>query len=209
MFVNCTANFKESSIIGYVLVLWGALVGGSDFLIKKSMHLIFFYTFFHDAKLQLSIPVCNSFHCFQAVITAFIFHIISADGSLILQFHKIWGQLMKTGYQNSRFSHQVLPSALLVNFPWSVHLIATRVHQFTAAIFFCCVQKFLCNLIDIGMCFSIATVLIQVTGGMLRQVERFACLYTSHVTNLCYYSPDKSYRTSEDYMPHELEGMGF
>jgi hypothetical protein len=62
------------------------------------------------------------------------------------RFHKIWGQLMKTGYQNSRFSHQV---------------------------------------------------------------ERFACLYTSHVTNLCYYSPDKSYRTSEDYMPHELEGMGF
>jgi uncharacterized protein (DUF1684 family) len=40
------------------------------------------------------------------------------------------------------------------------------------------------------------------------QVERFACLYTSHVTNLCYYSPDKSYRTTEDFMPHELEGIG-
>jgi hypothetical protein len=142
MSVNCTANFKESSIIGYVLVLWGALVGGSDFLIKKSMHLILFNTFFHDAKLQLSIPVCNSFHCFQAVVTALIFHIISADDSLILQFHKIWGQLMKTGYQNSRFSHQVLPSALLVNFPWSVHLIATRVHQFTAAIFFVVSRNF-------------------------------------------------------------------
>ncbi|CAM6028383.1 unnamed protein product [Sphagnum balticum] len=61
------------------------------------------------------------------------------------QFHKTWGQLMKTGYQNSRFSHQV---------------------------------------------------------------ERFACLYTSQVTNLCYYSPDKSYRTTEDFMPHELEGIG-
>lgn len=24
-----------------------------------------------------------------------------------LQFHKVWGQLMKTGYQNSRFAHQV------------------------------------------------------------------------------------------------------
>ena len=24
-----------------------------------------------------------------------------------LQFHKTWGQLMKTGYQNSRFAHQV------------------------------------------------------------------------------------------------------
>lgn len=23
------------------------------------------------------------------------------------QFHKVWGQLMKTGYQNSRFAHQV------------------------------------------------------------------------------------------------------
>jgi hypothetical protein len=59
------------------------------------------------------------------------------------RFHKTWGQLMKTGYQNSRFSHQV---------------------------------------------------------------ERFACLYTSHVTNLCHYSPNKSYRTTEDSMPHELQG---
>ncbi|CAI5960266.1 unnamed protein product [Closterium sp. NIES-64] len=58
------------------------------------------------------------------------------------QFHPVWGQLMKTGYQNSRFAHQV---------------------------------------------------------------ERFACLYTSHVTNLGYYSPDKSYRTCEDFMPHELD----
>ena len=47
------------------------------------------------------------------------------------RFHKIWGQLMKTGYQNSRFAHQV---------------------------------------------------------------ERFACLYTSHVSNLSFYSPNKSYR---------------
>ena len=38
------------------------------------------------------------------------------------------------------------------------------------------------------------------------QVERFACLYTSFVTNLCYYSPNKSYRTTEDFMPHELQG---
>ena len=47
------------------------------------------------------------------------------------RFHGVWGQLLKTGYQNSRFGHQV---------------------------------------------------------------ERFACLYTSHVSNLCFYSPDKSYR---------------
>ncbi|KAJ8450707.1 hypothetical protein Cgig2_021179 [Carnegiea gigantea] len=57
------------------------------------------------------------------------------------KFHKIWGQLMKTGYQNSRFAHQV---------------------------------------------------------------ERFACLYTSQVTNLSLYSPDKYYRPSEDFMPHEF-----
>ncbi|KAL3681953.1 hypothetical protein R1sor_024909 [Riccia sorocarpa] len=59
-----------------------------------------------------------------------------------LLFHKVWGQLMKTGYQNSRFGHQV---------------------------------------------------------------ERFACLYTSQVTNLCHYSPEKLYRPTEDYMPHEMD----
>ncbi|KAF8406434.1 hypothetical protein HHK36_008521 [Tetracentron sinense] len=58
------------------------------------------------------------------------------------KFHKVWGQLMKTGYQNSRFAHQV---------------------------------------------------------------ERFACLYTSQVTNLSFYSPDKYYRPSEDFMPHEYD----
>ncbi|EPS70199.1 hypothetical protein M569_04560, partial [Genlisea aurea] len=57
------------------------------------------------------------------------------------QFHEVWGQLMKTGYQNSRFAHQV---------------------------------------------------------------ERFACLYTSQVSNLGLYSPDKYYRPSEDFMPHEF-----
>lgn len=58
------------------------------------------------------------------------------------KFHKVWGQLMKTGYQNSRFAHQV---------------------------------------------------------------ERFACLYTSQVSNLGLYSPHKYYRPSEDFMPHEFD----
>uniref|UniRef100_A0A0A9DGG0 Uncharacterized protein n=1 Tax=Arundo donax TaxID=35708 RepID=A0A0A9DGG0_ARUDO len=58
------------------------------------------------------------------------------------KFHKVWGQLMKTGYQNSRFAHQV---------------------------------------------------------------ERFACLYSSQVTNFGLYSPNKYYRPSEDYMPHEFD----
>ncbi|MCO5548089.1 hypothetical protein L7F22_001547 [Adiantum nelumboides] len=61
------------------------------------------------------------------------------------KFHKIWGQLMQTGYQSSRFANQV---------------------------------------------------------------ERFACLYTSQVTNLCYYSPDKCFRTTEDFMPHEIKSLG-
>lgn len=61
------------------------------------------------------------------------------------KFHKVWGQLMKTGFQNSRFAHQV---------------------------------------------------------------ERFACLYTSQVTNLGLYSPDKYYRPSEDFMPHEFDIFG-
>ncbi|KAF6166649.1 hypothetical protein GIB67_005511 [Kingdonia uniflora] len=65
-----------------------------------------------------------------------------AQRDLHQKFHKVWGQLMKTGYQNSRFAHQV---------------------------------------------------------------ERFACLYTSQVTNLALYSPDKYYRPSEDFMPHEFE----
>ncbi|RID56112.1 hypothetical protein BRARA_G03335 [Brassica rapa] len=57
------------------------------------------------------------------------------------KFHNVWGQLMKTGYQSSRFAHQV---------------------------------------------------------------ERFACLYTSQVSNLRLYSPDKYYRPSEDFMSHEF-----
>ncbi|WOG97823.1 hypothetical protein DCAR_0417164 [Daucus carota subsp. sativus] len=61
------------------------------------------------------------------------------------KFHKVWGQLMKTGYQNSRFAHQV---------------------------------------------------------------ERFACLYASQVTNLSLYSPDKYYRPSEDFLPHEFDILG-
>ncbi len=56
------------------------------------------------------------------------------------EFHPVWGLLLKTGYQNSRFSNQI---------------------------------------------------------------HRFACLYTSHVGNLRYYSPNKSYRGLQDEMPHD------
>ncbi|KAG9147085.1 hypothetical protein Leryth_005319 [Lithospermum erythrorhizon] len=60
------------------------------------------------------------------------------------KFHHVWGQLMKTGHQNSRFAHQV---------------------------------------------------------------ERFACLYTSQVSNLSLYSPDKYYRSTGEFMPHEIDIM--
>ena len=35
------------------------------------------------------------------------------------------------------------------------------------------------------------------------QIGRFACLYTSHVGNLSYYSPNKSYRALQDELPHD------
>jgi HAD superfamily 5'-nucleotidase-like hydrolase len=57
------------------------------------------------------------------------------------EFHRVWGQLMKTGYQNSRFA---------------------------------------------------------------AQVENYACLYTSRLTNLRHYSPNLSYRSSRDLMPHDF-----
>jgi HAD superfamily 5'-nucleotidase-like hydrolase len=56
------------------------------------------------------------------------------------KFHPVWGELMKTGHQNSRFA---------------------------------------------------------------AQVENYACLYTSKFTNLRFYSPNKSYRSTRDYMPHD------
>lgn len=36
------------------------------------------------------------------------------------------------------------------------------------------------------------------------QVEEYACLYTSRVSNLFYYSPLQSFRSPRDLMPHEL-----
>ncbi|XP_015933878.1 uncharacterized protein LOC107460071 isoform X1 [Arachis duranensis] len=68
-----------------------------------------------------------------------------AQRKLHQKFHEPWGQLLKTGYQNSRFAHQV---------------------------------------------------------------ERFACLYSSQVSNLALYSPDKYYRPSEDFMQHEFGVVG-
>ena len=38
------------------------------------------------------------------------------------------------------------------------------------------------------------------------QVERYACLYTSHVGNMLSYSPLKSFRSKEDILAHE-EGL--
>jgi len=57
------------------------------------------------------------------------------------KFHPTWGELMKTGHQNSRFA---------------------------------------------------------------AQVENYACLYTSKFTNLRFYSANKSFRSTRDYMPHDV-----
>jgi HAD superfamily 5'-nucleotidase-like hydrolase len=58
-----------------------------------------------------------------------------------VKFHDVWGELMKTGQQNSRFA---------------------------------------------------------------AQVEDYACLYTSKFTNLMNYSLNKGFRSTRDYMPHDL-----
>jgi hypothetical protein len=57
----------------------------------------------------------------------------------------VWGQLFKTGYQNSQYAHQV---------------------------------------------------------------ERFACIYTSHASNLLFYSPLKSHKGRLDAMAHDETGGG-
>ena len=61
-------------------------------------------------------------------------------GLYLQAFHPVWGQLFKTGYQSSRYAHQV---------------------------------------------------------------ERYACLYTSHAANMLFYSPLKSYKGRLDSMTHE------
>eukprot|EP00198_Chlamydomonas_reinhardtii_P009220 XP_001698557.1 predicted protein [Chlamydomonas reinhardtii] len=38
------------------------------------------------------------------------------------------------------------------------------------------------------------------------KIERYACLYTSHVSNLAFFSPDKSWMGRMDVMAHEAEG---
>lgn len=91
-----------------------------------------------------------------------------------LQFHKVWGQLMKTGYQNSRFAHQVM------------YLYKKNMYsdfQQSTEMFYLCISN-------------------------TPQVERFACLYCSQVTDFGLYSPNKYYRPSEDYMPHEFDVLG-
>lgn len=40
-----------------------------------------------------------------------------------------------------------------------------------------------------------------------RQLEDFACLYTSFATNLLFYGHDHYFRSAMDYLPHELEQL--
>ena len=39
------------------------------------------------------------------------------------------------------------------------------------------------------------------------QVQEYACLYTSHVSNLANFSPDTSFRAPSDLMPHDRDTM--
>ena len=41
----------------------------------------------------------------------------------------------------------------------------------------------------------------------MMQVKRFACLYTSQVSNLGSFSPEKYYTPSEDLMQHEYSSF--
>jgi 5'-nucleotidase len=97
------------------------------------------------------------------------------------RYHPVWGQILKTGYQNSRFAHQVTRdnsgvynlscSRLVKSFwLWQARLMAVGT---------------LCALRYIHP-----------------QIERFACLYTSHVSNLCFASPNKRWIGRLDYMAH-------
>ncbi|NRA75599.1 MAG: hypothetical protein HRU16_06615, partial [Planctomycetes bacterium] len=40
-----------------------------------------------------------------------------------------------------------------------------------------------------------------------RQLEDYACTYTSNATNLIFYPPNHYFRSPMDYLPHELESM--
>lgn len=102
----------------------------------------------------------------------------------LFQFHRVWGQLMKTGYQSSRFAHQV------------------GVNSFNL--------KLIHIMLNDNVCTSLyCSLYIWLSLYSIMQVQRFACLYTSQVTNLSLYSPDKYYRPSGDLLPHENDMLGW
>ncbi|KAM5564890.1 hypothetical protein ABKV19_019106 [Rosa sericea] len=111
-------------------------------LIEDKMHHLKWSLKFEDISAEGKQQLSSEYKALESQRDQVRFSHQDAQRKCHQKFHKTWGQLMKTGYQNSRFAHQV---------------------------------------------------------------ERFACLYTSQVSNLSLYSPDKYYRPSEDYMPHEFD----
>ncbi|XP_062023244.1 uncharacterized protein LOC133739480 isoform X1 [Rosa rugosa] len=111
-------------------------------LIEDKMHHLKWSLKFEDISAEEKQQLSSEYNALESQRAQVRFSHQDAQRKCHQKFHKTWGQLMKTGYQNSRFAHQV---------------------------------------------------------------ERFACLYTSQVSNLSLYSPDKYYRPSEDYMPHEFD----
>ncbi len=53
------------------------------------------------------------------------------------RFHKVWGQLMKTGYQNSRFAHQVWTRCTGMMFNISIDCKPAMMHVLEAVIGVC------------------------------------------------------------------------
>lgn len=111
-------------------------------LIEDKMHHLKWSLKFEDISAEEKQKLSSEYKALESERDQVRFSHQDAQRKCHQMFHETWGQLMKTGYQNSRFAHQV---------------------------------------------------------------ERFACLYTSQVSNLSLYSPDKYYRPSEDYMPHEFD----
>ncbi|CAI9755870.1 unnamed protein product [Fraxinus pennsylvanica] len=135
-------------------------------------------------------------------------------------FHKVWGQLMKTGYQSSRFAHQVERFACLYTSQVTNLSLFDGVNDDNEEKLLAELDKLKSQSEQVRLKHQQAQrechrMFHKVWGQLMKtgyqssrfahQVERFACLYTSQVTNLGLYSPDKYYRPGDEFMPHEID----
>ena len=75
-----------------------------------------------------------------------------------------------------------------------------------------CVHAVCGRCVDLCVCFVrrwfvlrvyVVCVVCVVPRSRTRQVEQYACLYTSKVSNLGLVSPEMNFRTQLDFMPHD------